>query len=212
MFDVEQYEGQPFEYSKKKYRETKSFADYQAKVRQRGREWVAEVNRHFPDITILLTFGYSLAQPRAGTDRSAAHYGLLADFLDGVLEACSDGATVVDAFEQAYPYKEARQLEQGYKTIRESGLKWTAVPQRYGKHVRAGFGIWMDYDWRKKGWDVSDPSKNYFTPVSFESAVRAGLRVSDGYVWVYTEEPRWWTREKLPPAYVDALKRARAGD
>ena len=67
----------------------------------------------------------------------------------------------------------------------------------------------MDHDWRRKGWDLKDFSKNHFSPAEFEAAVRAALRVSDGYVWVYTEQPRWWTGEKLPAAYVEALERAR---
>jgi hypothetical protein len=210
MFDVEQYEGRPFDYARQAHRGERSFAEYQAKVRQRGREWVRAVNAQFDDVTILLTFGYQIAQPGTGKDRSAADYGLLANFLDGVLEAATDATTVVDAWEAAYPYKEARQFEQAYKTTRETALGWTAVPGRYRDRMRVGFGIWLDYEWRTRGWDVGDPARNYFTPAAFEAAVRAALRISDGYVWVYSEQPRWWTREKLPPAYVDALRRARA--
>src|SRR5262245_33502267 len=59
MFDTEQYEGVTvFDYRKQKDSGKKTFAEYQAKVRQRGREWVRAVNREYPDITILLTFGY----------------------------------------------------------------------------------------------------------------------------------------------------------
>jgi hypothetical protein len=28
-------------------------------------------------------------------------------------------------------------------------------------------------------------------------------------VWIYTEKPRWWTREELPPAYIEAVRKAR---
>ena len=66
----------------------------------------------------------------------------------------------------------------------------------------------MDYDWRENGWNVSDSSRNYFTPEQFESSVKAAVARSDQYVWVYTEQPRWWTREKLPLPYVEALRRA----
>ncbi len=212
MFDVEQYEGKLFDYRQQAHRDTKAFADYRAKVRERGREWVREVNQHYPDVTILLTFGYSLAQPRGqARDRSQAPYGLLADFLDGVLDGCSDRMQLVDAWESAYRYKERRQFEQAYETITKTSLGWTAVPEKYRKQVRAGFGIWMDCDWRTKGWDVADFTKNHFSPAEFEAAVRSALQVSDRYVWVYTEQPRWWTNEKLPPAYVEDLNRARSG-
>jgi hypothetical protein len=39
--------------------------------------------------------------------------------------------------------------------------------------------------------------------------VRTAFDVSDEYVWIYTEQPRWWTNERLPTEYVSALKHAR---
>jgi hypothetical protein len=210
MFDVEQYEGKLFDYRQQKHRGTRTFAEYQQQVRQRGREWMQAVNKEFPDITLLLTFGYALAQPRGqARDRSQAAYGLLADFLDGLLGACSKDTTLVDAWEPSYPYKEPGQFEQAYATIKHKAPAWTAEPERYRRQVQAGFGLWMDNDWRRKGWDVTDFSRNHFRPAEFEAAVRSALRVSDQYVWIYTEQPRWWTRERLPQAYVEALANAR---
>src|SRR5262249_46946810 len=213
MFDTEQYEGVTvFDYRKQKDRDHKAFAEYQAKVRQRGREWVRAVNRHFPDITILLTFGYDVSLWRADKpkDRSTAAYGLLADFLDGILDACTKETAVVDAWEFSYPYKERQQFEQAHETITKKALDATAVPEKYRGQVKAGFGIWMDH--KRKGWDVGDFSKNYFSPGELESAVRSALYVSDGYVWIYSERPRWWTKEMLPQAYVEALAKARQAE
>jgi hypothetical protein len=209
MFDTEQYEGvKVFDYRQQKEKDKKTFAAYQAKVRQRGREWARAVNQQFPDITILLTFAYALSQ-RTGSakDRSGAAYGLLADFLDGVLDACSRETVLVDAWEFSYPYKERQQFEQAYETITKKAPGWTAVPEKYKGHVKAGFGVWMDH--KRKGWDVADFSKNYFGPGELEAAVRSALAVSDGYVWIYSERPKWWTKELLPQAYVEALAKAR---
>lgn len=86
---------------------------------------------------------------------------------------------------------------------------WTAVPDKYRRQVQAGFGIWLDCRWRQVGWHLDDLTKNYFTPQEFEHSVRAALQVSDRYVWIYTEQPRWWTNERLPPAYIDALRAAK---
>ncbi len=209
MFDVEQYNEEPFDYKKLRQQDHGTFADYQAKVNARGREWMKEVNRHFPDVTILLTFGYRIAQPPEGKERSESAYGLLADFLDGMLEACSEKTRIVDAWEYSYPYKERRQFEQARDTIRTRSLGWTAVPEKYRRHVGAGFGIWMDCRWRQIGWNLDDFSKNHFSPAEFEQAVRSALELSDQYVWIYTEQPRWWTSQRLPQPYVDALARAR---
>jgi hypothetical protein len=212
MFDVEQYNEGLFDYGKQKHREEKSFAEYQAQVRERGRSWMQEVNSRFPEITVLLTFGYRIAQPREGKARSEARYGLLADFLDGMLEACSEQTKIVDAWEYSYPYKERSQFEEAYATIKEKSVEWTAAPDEYRRHVQAGFGIWMDQGWRQLGWSVDDFSKNHFTPDQFESAVRSALDVCDEYVWIYTEQPRWWTNERLPAEYVSALSRARTSE
>lgn len=213
MFDTEQYEGiKIFDYRQQKDRDKKTFADYQAKVRQRGREWSKAVTKHYPNITIMMTFGYDVSVWRAKKpkDRSTAAYGMLADFLDGVLEACTKEMVLVDGWEFSYPYKERKQFEQAYETITKKSLEWTAVPEKYKDNVKAGFGLWMDH--KRKGWDVADFSKNYFRPAEFASAVRSALEVSDGYVWIYSERPKWWTNEMLPRAYVEALAKARRGE
>jgi ubiquinone/menaquinone biosynthesis C-methylase UbiE len=210
MFDVEQYNSPLFDYRRQKWHGDRSFAEYQDQVRRRGQQWIQGVNRVFPDITILLTFGYSIAQPKGNEqDRSQSLYGLLADFLDGVLDACSDRTTIVDAWESSYPYKRAEQFTRAYDTIRNQSANWSANPTRYRHQVRAGFGIWMDYDWRNAGWDVENFSRNHFTPAELETAVRAAIESSDNYVWIYTEQPRWWTRERLPEAYIEAIRGAK---
>jgi hypothetical protein len=170
------------------------------------------VNKEYPDITVLMTFGYDVTYWRAEkpNDRSTAAYGLLADFLDGMLDACSEGTVLVDAYEFSYAYKERKQFEEAYAGITKKALDWTAVPEKYKRHMKAGFGIWMDH--KKKDWDVKDFSKNYFGPAEFESAVRSALEVSDGYVWIYSERPKWWLNELLPNEYVEALTKARKAE
>jgi arylsulfatase A-like enzyme len=210
LFDTEQYQGSPFCYREQKHKETRSFAQYQAKVRQRGEEWMRTVNGRFADITILLTFGYEITRPRKGQkDRSDA-YGLLADFLDGALSVNSKETRFVDAWELSYGFKRQNQFQQAYDaTTRKGPEKWTSEPENFRRHVRVGFGIWLDNDWDIHGWNDKDFAKNYFTPAAFEESIRAAITVSDEYVWIYSGQPRWWTNEKLPRAYVDALENAR---
>jgi hypothetical protein len=210
MFDDEQYQSALFDYRQQKHRAKKSFAEYGSKVRQRGREWMQEVAGHYPNITILVTFGYAVTRPRLGEkDRSESDYGLWADFLDGMLSACAPGTRIVDAFENSYGYRRPEQFDRAYRTIKEKALGWTGEKEAYRRHVQAGFGIWMDNDWNKYGWNATDFSKNYFKPEGFGESVRLALQRTDEYVWVYTEKPRWWTKENLPAAYVKALEAAR---
>ena len=68
-----------------------------------------------------------------------------------------------------------QQFEEGYKPVREQKVAWTAAPDKYRRHVEAGFGIWMYGRWRQVGWNLDDFSRNHFTPQQFETAVRAAL-------------------------------------
>jgi hypothetical protein len=98
--------------------------------------------------------------------------------------------------------------------LREGLLPIVADRNKYHAAVSIGFGIWLDYQWRKKGWNTNDPIKNYYSPVAFEASAREALKVSDEFVWIYTEQPRWWSAKgkpvKLPQPYIEALRRARA--
>lgn len=209
MFDTEQYVSLVFDYRVQSKQNKKTFEEFRAKARQRGREWIRAINRAYPDIVILMTFGYRTAVPKDGSPRSASEYGLLADFLDGALEACSPQTRLVDAWEFSYGYKTQKQYADAYRTIREESLAWTEVPDKYRQFMQAGFGVWMDNQWRNTGWNATDFSKNYFSPAEFQDSVRFALERTDEYVWIYTEKPKWWTPENLPYAYVEALKKAR---
>jgi arylsulfatase A-like enzyme len=211
LFDSEQYQGSPFCYREQKHKAKRTFAEYEAKVRARGEQWMRTVNGRFADIKILLTFGYEITRPRKDQkDRSEVDYGLLADFLDGALSVSAKETVFVDAWELSYGFKTQKQFQQAYDATKVKGPeKWTSEPEKFRQQVRVGFGLWLDNDWDIHGWNEKDFSKNYFTPSAFEQSVREALTVSDEYVWIYSGTPRWWTNEKLPPAYVDSLKAAR---
>lgn len=126
-----------------------------------------------------------------------------------MLDACTPQTRIVDGWEGAYTYKRKEQFQQAYESITNKLAAMAADPEKYRRHFTAGFGIWMDCNWRGVGWHTDDLSKNFFKPAEFETSVRLGLQATDEYVWIYTEQPRWWTNEKLPKEYVEALVKAR---
>src|SRR5690349_4547402 len=216
LFDIEQYEGPLFNYRKQRDTRAKSWELYAAQCRLRGRQLMQAFQAGDPDLIVFLTFGYSLPwqQSKAGQLALAdCSYGLLAPFLDGMVEAARGHARLVDGHELSYGFKEPLQFEAARQTMKRDLLPIVRDPEKYARVFSSAFGIWLDRDWRNKGWDVDDVSKNYFTPETFTTSVRAALQVSDKYVWIYSETPRWWSAEgkpvKLPPAYDDALRRAR---
>src|SRR5438105_4179895 len=122
---------------------------------------------------------------------------------------------LVDGHELSYGYKDTARFAAAYQTMKDGLLPIVADPAKYHRVASLGFGIWLDYDWGRKGWDIEDVTKNFYTPAAFEASVRRALEVVDEYVWIYTETPRWWSAGggpvKLPVAYQATLQRARKG-
>ena len=215
LFDTEQYNHRLFEYAKQRDAKIKSWDQYAAQARQRGREVMKAFQEGSPGLTIFLTFGYSLPFVEAGQDPkkiSRAGYGLLAPFLDGMLDAASGNTRIVDGYELSYSYKDTARFGEAYKIMSAGVLPIVSDKDKYRRVFSFGFGVWMDDDWRKRGWDTNDVQKNFYSPDAFANTVRAAIQTSDEYVWIYTEQPRWWSDAggpaKLPDAYVQALRRA----
>lgn len=218
LFDIEQYNGQLFDYRKQRDVKIKSWELYSAQVRRRGREIMAAFQEGFPNLTVFFTFGYSLpwAESQAGQRPLAeCHYGLLAPFLDGMLQAARGKVRLVDGHELSYGYRDTNRFATAYRTMKEGLRPIVHDPQKYEQFFSLGFGLWLDHDWRKLGWEVGDVSKNFYSPEAFGASARRALEVADEYVWIYSETPRWWSADgqavKLPEAYVTALRKARRG-
>jgi hypothetical protein len=216
LFDIEQYEGQLFDYAKQRDAATKSWEAYAAQARRRGAQVMRAFQAGYPGLTLFLTFGYSLSWMESGQGKkplAQCRYGLLAPFLDGMVQAARGHTRLVDGYELSYGYKTRAQFAAARQTVKEALLPIVANQDKYRRVFSLGFGLWLDRDWRKQGWHIVNPAKNYFSPEAFEASVRAALQEADRYVWVYSESPRWWSPEgrpvKLPSVYATALKAAR---
>jgi hypothetical protein len=215
LFDIEQYNEPLFDYRKQRDAKTKGWELYAAQVRLRGQQVMEAFQEGYPGLTVFLTFGYCLPWMESYAGKGAladCHYGLLAPFVDGMVEAARGGTRLVDGHESSYGYKRADQFAAAYRTMERDLLPLVRDPEKYRRVFSFGFGVWLDHDWRKNGWNVEDTSRNYFSPEAFEGSVRAALQVADDYVWIYTETPRWWSAEgkpvKVPASYDAALRRA----
>ncbi len=218
LLDTEQYQGQLFNYQKQRDASRRTWNEYAAQARQRGREVMEAFQDSFPDLTLMLTFGPSLVwnQSQGGkVPLEKCPEGLLVPFVDGLIDGARGKTRIVDGFEPSYGYRETAQFEHARKTITQKTVGLTSNPPAYRRMVSAGFGLWLDYDWRKHGWKTDQPESNYFSPERFEAALRAALSLTDEYVWIYTEKPRWWSKDgktiDLPESYVQSIRRAREG-
>ena len=216
LFDIEQYEGPLFEYHKQRDAETKSWELYAAQVRRRGSEVMHAFQEGYPNLTVFLTFGYSLPWHETSNGKKAladCRYGLLAPFLDGLISAASGHTRLVDGFELSYGYKSAAQFSTARREVTQDLTPIVRDEDKYRERFSLAFGLWLDHDWRKAGWNSERPEQNYFSPEILFATVREALQIADEYVWIYSETPRWWSAEgppvKLPADYGYALLKAK---
>jgi hypothetical protein len=216
LLDTEQYEGALFDFRRQREPDSRPWQHYAAQASKRGREVMNAFQDAFANLTVLVTFGHSLLwKQSAGGKKPLADcpYGLLAPFLDGMVEAARGKTHLVDGHELSYGYRDAAAFITARDVIVQRAASLAADPKRYRRVVSAGFGLWLDYDWRKEGWKTDHPEQNYFSPERLELSLRAAVEQSDEYVWIYTEKPRWWserdTSVDLPRAYVESIKRVR---
>jgi len=217
LFDTEQYDHKLFDYRAQRDAGKKSWDEYSNQARHRGREVMKAFQKGYPGVKLLLTFSFSLPYQQTRGDASKlanVSYGLLAPFLNGMLDAASDSSQIIDGFESSYGYRDIERFDTASDLMRHGVTSFVADKENYPKVCRVGFGVWIDDDWRKTGWNADDVSKNFYTPDALEKTVRKALESTDEYVWIYTEQPRWWSDAggpvKLPPAYEQALRRARS--
>lgn len=167
LLDIEQYQGKLFDYRAQRDAKTKPWDEYAAQVRRRGREVMEAFQEGYPDLTVLLTFGYSLPwAPSEGGKRAPAEcgYGLLAPFLDGMVEEARGKTRLVDGYELSYGYREPARFAAARRTMAEGLLPLVADAAKSRRVLSNGFGLWMDHDWRHRGWDVEDVSRTTSRP------------------------------------------------
>jgi hypothetical protein len=217
LFDTEAYKAPLFDYRKQRDAKTRSWEQYAAQARSRGREVMQAFQAGFPGLKVLMTFGYGSPWQESDAGKrplSECGCGLLSPFLDGMIEAVEGGSQLIDGWESAYSYREEKKFRKARQMIHRDVLAMVADPSKYSRVFSASFGLWMDFGWAKKGWDVEHPERNPWPPDEFERIIRTALTYADEYVWIYSESPRWWSDQggpvKLPAGYDTAIRRARS--
>ena len=209
-------------------RTDRDFSAYRREALRRGQAVGHAAVSAYPGITLIFAFGPGATCLGRGPLPERT-YGLLGAFVDGVLAGAAGEATVVEGFELSYPYRSCDRFQEAYASLRGPCRDLSLDPAKYDRWLEIGFGIWMDYDsattcrdarasGRTCPWfDLSlyPAERQYLVdPERFAQAVASARALSDGYVWIYTEEPQWWTEahplgENLPDAYVRAVERGR---
>jgi hypothetical protein len=218
LFDTEPYHHAIFTYPAQRDTATRTFEEYAAQARKRGAEVMRAFEQGYPGLTVFLSVGPSYPYLQWLGDKirlPVGRYGLLPAFVDGMISAASDSAQIVDGNEATYQVVDPRDLDSYVRAMTYGVLPWMSDSTRYRRVMSRSFGFWLDHDSPHRIWNPTDPSKNYHPPGVMRDVVRRALELADDYVWVYSEQPRWWTeeggRKGLPDAYDQALREARKG-
>ena len=205
LFDPEHYSPtkKAWQYSTQPNRGQCTFAEYFAKVRQRGQETMRAMAAEYPDITL---FGYWLLSVNlrafdpggslAGLE--SEQHGLLVAFVDGWLDSAPATVKLVDGQEAAYRWDGEAQFQAGALRVKNDCQAFVTPANRakYRAQVQASFGFYLDAY-------VNPPGSSYYLGREGEPRVNrleanldAAVRAADEYVWIYGEKNRWWP---VPP-------------
>lgn len=213
VLDTEYYPnvapGTAFDYNAQPQKASHSFAQYQAKAREVGAQFMQALKSQNPDIQVMLTFGYKVA----GTNQSNwpnEGYGLLPAFIDGLLDQSGPGNLIIDGYEDAYGFNSSAQYDAAYQTMRVDNAALSGNPAAFADRARASFAFWLDRgpNGQSTVWDPVNISNNQYSPAQFQFAVQEAAKRSDKYVWIYSQIASWW-EGNIPQPYVDALKNVR---
>ncbi|MGD9494853.1 MAG: sugar-binding protein [Armatimonadota bacterium] len=222
-FDCEPYGNNPWHYPSQAHADEYSFAQFEAKVRQRGAQFVdaveAEMEAPVIHTFFLTTLGGLMNAARAHSDEEREailrdySYGLYAAFINGMLDALDPDTLLTDGNEPAYYYHDRQPYFDIYHYIKQGalGIIERGLWPKYRGQVLAAQALYVD---QLFGLRTGTFESHYMSPEEraqwFEHNTYWALRSSDRYVWLYSEKMNWWTDTDVPPGLEQAVINARA--
>jgi len=220
-FDAEPYGTNPWHYPAQPHANEKSFAEYEAKYRERGADFMNAIQSEMPEAVVHTFFLFPvlghLWEVENLADRqqklSQEGYGLYAAFINGMLDAMQPGVTLTDGNESAYYYQDTLSFYRAYHGIRQRALSMVAPEntRKYKAQVQVSQALYVDHLFNLRG--GAKYLSGYMTPEEraqwFEHNVFYALTCSDRYVWLYSEKMNWWQNKDIPPGLEEATRSGR---
>jgi hypothetical protein len=221
-FDPEPYGANPWSYTSAPHKDERTFAEYEAIARKRGRQFIQAIELEFPDPRILTFFQMSLflslfepaTDQARKEDLAERTYALLPAFLEGMLEGAGSHVEIIDGNENAYYYTNALSYFDSYLGVTQRARRaltpeiWPA----YAAKVKMGQALYIDQYYGLR--QTTKTLGNVMSPDEqakwMEHNAYWALYTTDRYVWCYSERMNWWTGTDLPPGAEQAIRNARA--
>ncbi|MEN6304384.1 MAG: sugar-binding protein, partial [Armatimonadia bacterium] len=197
-------------------------AEYQAKARQRGQQFIKVIGRHLPDNVLLTFFTYSIfpgemaIQDTAKRNQALAQhgYGLYHSFLNGMLDEIGSRMSITDGNEPSYYYENSEKFLDAFHMMRQRALN--LIPQedvvKHQTQAQVSQALYMDYVFARVPWKgipalwMKDDERAKW----FEHNVYWALKTTDEFVWLYSEKMDWWKNKDIPAGMEEAIVSARA--
>jgi len=203
IIDTEDYNGHLFSYQHQYNYNQSSFTNYETQVTSRAKTMIDEMKAIAPELNLHFYFAWPLYYSEVVAKNISpenSEYGLLLSFLDGLVENCHSSAKVIDLYEYSYSYMTEDDFASSL-TERDSYLSslYTATElDRTGN----GFGLFLD---NGAVWDTTVFDNNYFTPKDFSYALYYAFKNGAEYVWIYSQNARFFNNPSIPQAYLDEM-------
>lgn len=227
LYDAEPYTKphSQFRYGAQAGRERHDFAEYRAKARARGGEVMRAVAEEFPAVKIFCyrLFSDMLPMLDSGDLTRALEsdtYGLQPSFVDGWMGALPPGLTIIEGTEDiGYRANSPAEYDAAFTRQRLRLPEFVAPEHRekFAQRLRIGQSLYLDAHINPPGnpWHIDSTGS---TPAARLAAnLASALAASDGIVWLYGEQARWWEggngKSKMWPeqfpGIVQAVRRAK---
>ena len=238
IWDPEPYKPgkNPWKMSEQPDTGNRSYYDYYLQVRKRGSQFIQAIQDEFPGLTILSLrefSDYQTASPfsqailpldnfdKSRKDLENAWWALHLPFTIGILDAINENVKFIDGNEEAYYYTSAieyfkvrNEIFNDTRALLPPGLHHKFKSSYYlGHAVSTDYiagnwaGLLNGFPYRLSGQGSAlSPEER---ALWFEHNLYYALLTSDEYVWLYSEDMNWWTGERVPEGFREALNRAR---
>lgn len=201
MLDTEMYgENTLLDFGLRPNNDRYDYPAYQAQVYQRGQEIMAALNRGYPGLTVIFTFGQSHVLDCCDPSFLQYHtYGLIIPLIDGMLAAADAETVLVDGYEQSYTYTTERQFTDAYAVVKNLiPDAYSQEAQRYREKMQMGYGLWIDHRCNNEPMPAGGCAAG-FNPSLFQQSLTYALRYSDRYVWIYSQRGfDWMNPDSIP--------------
>ena len=143
MFDPEPYGPSPWSYSSQSRASVHTFADYEAVVRRRGREFMRALQHEYPGLELLTLHSYSHLL-RAG---AIPGWGLLPAFLNGMLEEADSNTRIVDGHEDSYFFDRPGAFARAAVEGKQGALPYVSseLKDKYLRQVQIAQPVYLDW-------------------------------------------------------------------